>query len=429
MSRDGIVPTRSMPGLRIIPSGLIGALTKIARRQVLSLLAKIRSGRITIVEAKERFDFGDDGPPRVTITVSDPAFYADVAFGGSIGAGESYMCGYWSTDDLTALIRIILLNRGVLLEMEGGAARFTALLHKLLHALRKNTKRGSRRNIAAHYDIGNDFYSLWLDETMTYSCNIFEREDSTLGEAALAKYDLICRKLALRPRDLVLEIGTGWGGFAIHAATQYGCRVTTTTISRNQYDWAKERVAQAGLSDRIELLLEDYRELKGTFDKVVSIEMIEAVGNHFFDRYFRTCSDRLKDDGLMALQAITMTDQVYRSHLRSPDFIIRYIFPGGVIPSISAITRSISDATDMKLIHLEDITHHYVKTLQLWRERFLARLPEVRHLGYPESFIRMWEFYLSYCEAAFSERYVGDVQMILAKPACRLGDILPRQAR
>ncbi|MDH4232182.1 MAG: cyclopropane-fatty-acyl-phospholipid synthase family protein [Nitrospirota bacterium] len=426
MDRDSIVPECQEPGVRIVPSGLLGALTRFARKMVLSRLAKIERGRITLIEGSDHFEFGgQEEELQATITVCDTTFYTDIMFGGSIGAAESYMSGFWSADELTALIRIIILNEKVLLDIEGGMAQLTAPLHRLFHKLRINTRDGSRRNITAHYDLGNDFYSLWLDKTMTYSCNIFERENSTLEEAAIAKYDRICKKLRLGPQDHVLEIGTGWGEFALHAVRNYGCRVTTTTISRQQQDWAKARFDREGLSGSIQLLFEDYRDLKGKFDRLVSIEMIEAVGHHFLDTYFKTCSRLLKDDGMMALQAITMTDQVYDAHLRSPDFIKRYIFPGSFVPSINAIVRSVAQATDMKLVHLEDITPHYARTLRAWRERFFANIEMVKKLGFPESFLRMWEYYLCYCEAGFRERYIGDAQMIFLKPDCRPDPILP----
>jgi cyclopropane-fatty-acyl-phospholipid synthase len=415
---ETIVPGHSTPGIRVVPSGLTGALSRLARRAVLANLNKLERGGITIVEEDHRYNFGRDGL-RATITVFDPRFYTDLAFGGSIGAAEAYMSGFWSVDDLTSLVRIIVLNRSALTGIEGGLAAITRPIHGLLHLLRKNTLTGSRRNIAAHYDLGNDFYRLWLDWTMTYSCGIFEREDATLEEAALAKYESICRKLALGPGHRVLEIGTGWGGFAIHAAKNHGCRVTTTTISRQQYDYAGKQILREGLSDRIELLCEDYRNLTGTYDRLVSIEMIEAVGHHFLDAYFRACSNRLKDEGAMALQAIIITDQVYQAQLRAPDFIKRYIFPGSFIPSISAITDSVSRVTDMRLFDLEDITPNYPRTLRTWRERFFANIDAVRALGYPDSFIRLWEYYLCYCEGAFLERYIGDVQMTFTKPEWR----------
>jgi cyclopropane-fatty-acyl-phospholipid synthase len=335
------------------------------------------------------------------------------------------MAGDWTCDDLTGLIRIILQNPELFLELDRGWARLTAPLHKAYHFLNRNTPQGSRRNITAHYDLGNDFYGLFLDETLTYSCGIFEKGKCTLADASRAKYDRICRKLSLGPDDRLMEIGTGWGGFAIHAASQYGCRVTTTTISPRQHELARKRVQEAGLGDRVEVRLQDYRDLRGKFDKLVSIEMIEAVGHQFLNTFFRCCSGLLKEDGMMALQAITIPDQFYDRHSRSVDFIKRYIFPGSCIPSVEAICRAVAKTTDLRLFHLEDITPHYARTLRTWRERFFDRLPEVRAMGFSDSFIRMWEFYLCYCEASFAERYNGDVQMIFTKPLCRGDSILP----
>jgi cyclopropane-fatty-acyl-phospholipid synthase len=280
-------------------------------------------------------------------------------------------------------------------------------------------------NIAAHYDLGNDFYALFLDRTMTYSSGLFESPDATLEEASLAKYDRICRKLTLSSRDHVLEIGTGWGGFALHAATNYGCRVTTTTISRAQQDFARERIRGAGLEGRVDVLLQDYRNLTGKYDKLVSIEMIEAVGHHYLNAFFNACSGLLKDDGEMLLQAITIRDQVFDRHKRSVDFIKRYIFPGSCIPSVAAISLAVARVTDLRLFHLEDITPHYARTLQAWRRKFFDNLEEVRKLGYPETFIRMWEYYLSYCEAGFAERYLGDAQMLFTKPLSRKEPLPP----
>ena len=426
--KDSVIPTCPTPGRRIVPVGLAGIFAGIARRVLFAHLRKIERGLITITEGCERHVFGSEGGLAATITVHDHAFYTDIAFGGSIGAGEAYISGSWSADDLVTLVRIIVLNRRVLMDIEGGLAAFAQPLHWLMHALRKNTQAGSRKNISAHYDLGNDFYSLWLDQTMTYSCNIFERQDATLEDAAAAKYDRICRKLRLGPRDHVIEIGTGWGGFAAHAVKNYGCRVTTTTISRQQHDWAKDLFSREGIGDRVELLFEDYRNLTGKYDKLVSIEMIEAVGHHFLDVFFKTCSDRLKDDGMMALQAIIINEQAYRAQITSVDFIRRYIFPGGFIPSINAISRSLAKVTDMQVFHLEDLTPHYARTLRVWRERFSMELDTVRKLGYPEAFIRMWEYYLCYCEGAFQERYINNVQMVLAKPGSRPTEILPTLA-
>jgi cyclopropane-fatty-acyl-phospholipid synthase len=386
---------------------------QLAKKLFFSLLCGLRRGELTIIDGSVRHIFGEKSgqfPLEATITIHHPRFYSSVVFGGSIGASEAFMAGQWSTDDLTTVVRITILNREVFEGMEKGLARLTAPLHMFVHLLRGNTKKGSRLNIAAHYDLGNDFYKLFLDETLTYSCGIFEREESTLKEAALAKYARICQKLDLSSEDHVVEIGSGWGGFAIYAAQNYGCRITTTTISAAQHDLAK---------------VEDYRDLRGKYDKLVSIEMIEAVGHQYFNTFFRSCSKLLQENGMMLLQAITMTDQVFDRHKRNVDFIKRYIFPGSCIPSIAAMSRSIARVSDLKLFHLEDITPHYARTLRRWRERFFANIDKVRDLGLPETFIRMWEYYLCYCEAGFTERYLGDVQMLLTKPLCRRPPILP----
>jgi cyclopropane-fatty-acyl-phospholipid synthase len=403
------------------------ALQQLGRRLFLAKLAQFREGELTVVDGSEQFTFGRRTSAcnlRATIEILHPQTFADAAFGGTVGGGEAYIRGLWRTDDLTALIRLFLLNREVMESMEGGAAIATAPLRRILHWLNRNSPDGSRRNIAAHYDLGNDLFALMLDETMAYSCGVFERDDATLHEAQLAKFDRICRKLQLGGDDHLLEIGTGWGGLAIHAAGRYGCRVTTTTISREQHEWAKEKVAAAGLDDRVTLLLDDYRDLRGRYDKLVSIEMIEAVGARYLDTYTAQCGRLLEPHGAMLLQAITLQDQVYEEALKSVDFIQRFIFPGSFIPSVSAITDSVRRSTDMKVFHLEDIGPHYATTLRRWRENFFAHLPEVRRLGYPESFVRMWDYYLCYCEGGFLERQIGDVQMLLTKPRCRLPSVL-----
>jgi cyclopropane-fatty-acyl-phospholipid synthase len=322
---------------------------------------------------------------------------------------------------LTAFFRIFILNREVMIDVEKGWARTTQPLLSLFQFLRRNTREGSRKNIEAHYDLGNDFFKLFLDDTLTYSCGIFESEHTDLREASMAKYDRLCQKIHLRPGDHVLEIGTGWGGFAMHAVRNYGCRVTTTTISPQQHALAAERIQEAGLEDRITLLLEDYRDLEGQYDKLVSIEMIEAVGHRYYDTYFSTCARLLKPNGVMAIQAITITDQVYERVKDAVDFIKRYIFPGSTIPSVTALCQSITQSSDLRLFHLEDITSHYVTTLRRWRERFIERINEVRALGYSDAFLRTWDFYFTYCEAGFAERWIGDVQMVLVKPEYRIG--------
>jgi cyclopropane-fatty-acyl-phospholipid synthase len=402
-----------------------------AKRTLLNLLRRIHLGEIVLRDGEEQHVFGrraEECDLRASLTVHHPRFYSQVLFGGTIGAGESYMAGHWSSDDLTALLRIILLNQSVFLGLDRGLSRLKAPLYKAYHFLHKDSRKGSRINIAAHYDLGNDFYALFLDETLTYSCGIFERPECTLQEASVAKYDRICKKLQLSAEDNVLEIGTGWGGFAIHAAGRYGCRVTTTTISRAQCELARERIKAAGLTDRVTILFKDYRDLTGSFDKLVSIEMIEAVGHPYLNTFFRCCSNLLTERGAMLLQAITIADQAFERHKKEVDFIKRYIFPGSCIPSVTAIGNAIATATDLRLVHLEDITPHYARTLRTWRERFFDNIKQVRALGYSETFIRMWEFYLCYCEAGFQERYLGDVQMLFAKPLWRREPLLPSLA-
>ncbi len=346
-------------------------------------------------------------------------FWFEVACRGTIGAGEAYMAGAWTVDDLTTLVRVLANDLGTADRLERGLARLSVPVFRLLHLLARNTRSGSRRNISAHYDLGNAFFALFLDPTMMYSCAYFSHPEATLHEASVAKLERVCRQLALAPGDRVIEIGCGWGGFAIHAASRYGCQVTTTTISREQYDFAVERVRTAGLAGQVEVLLSDYRDLSGRYDKLVSIEMIEAVGHQYLDAYFRQCSRLLKPSGAMLLQAITIRDQFYDQARRSVDFIKRFIFPGSFIPSVQSMLDSLARATDMKLFHMEDIGPHYARTLRLWRERFLARRGDVRAQGYPESFVRMWEYYLCYCEGGFEERQLGDVQMLLTKPLSR----------
>ena len=398
------------------------ALDKLARRIVLSHLAKLQEGRIVVTENGERTTFGQptsEFPLTAELRVLNPRFYNNIVFGGSIGAGEAYMHGYWACGELSDLLRILIRNREILEQVDSGLARLSGPLLKLFHVLNRNTRRGSRRNIEAHYDLGNDFYQLWLDPKMMYSCAYFETPVTALEDAATEKLDRICRKLDLSADDSLIEIGTGWGGFAIHAARHYGCHVTTTTISRQQYDYAKQAILDAGLEDRITLLNKDYRDLEGRYDKLVSIEMIEAVGHEFHGTYFRKCCDLLKPDGQMLLQAITIADQRYDQYKTGVDFIKRYIFPGGCLTSVTDMTRVMTRHTDMRVIHLEDIGPHYATTLRHWHDRFFARIDEVRELGYSETFIRMWQFYLSYCESAFIERAIGDVQMLITRPGAR----------
>lgn len=401
---------------------------RLSRKLFFALIKDFKIGKLTLVEKNQQYQFGQlskMGSSQATIHVHHPRFYTSTVFGGSIGSAEAYMAGLWSTSHLTDVIRLVILNQQMMEKMDKGWSWLSDPVHRLYHYFRRNTLKGSKENIVVHYDLGNDFYRLFLDKTLTYSCGIFENENSTLEDASIAKYDRICRKLQLCPEDHVIEIGSGWGGFSIHAAKNYGCRVTTTTISDEQYDLAEKRIAASGVSHRIQLLRKDYRHLGGKFDKLVSIEMIEAVGHHYLDTFFQICSRLLKANGMMILQAITIVDQMFDAHKRSVDFSKRYIFPGSCIPSIHAMMCSISRKTDLKLFHLEDITPHYVRTLAEWRKRFFDRIDDVRAMGFSETFIRMWEYYLCYCEGGFAERYIGDVQMLLTKPMCRREPLLP----
>jgi cyclopropane-fatty-acyl-phospholipid synthase len=376
---------------------------------------------LTIHEGGATFAFGRPDPeePNVELWVDDPAFYADTVFGGSVGLAEAYMKGFWHTSDLTGLLWLGQRNQGLVEGLDGGWSWPAKVARGMLLHLHRNTPQGSRRNIHAHYDLGNEFFQLFLDPTMMYSCALFDRPGMTLEEASTAKNDRICRKLHLGQDDHLLEIGTGWGGFAVHAATHYGCRVTTTTISDAQFELAGQRIAAAGLSDRITLLKQDYRTLDGTFDKLVSIEMIEAVGHRFYADYFAACSRLLADDGRMLLQAITIDDRQYDRARREVDFIQRYIFPGGCLPSVATICECLKKHTDFRLVHHEDLTEFYPPTLRAWHDALMAQRETVRKMGFPDSFLRMWEFYFRYCEVGFLERWIGTVQMVFAKPGCR----------
>lgn len=397
-------------------------LDKHMRRAVFSRLKNLSDGQLVVHEGDSETTFGSPSaafPEPVCIRVNSPRFYTDIAFGGANGAGEAYIQGHWTNADLKETLRIFIRNSDVLQRVDGGLAYLSKPIQKLMHVMNKNTRTGSRKNIAAHYDLGNDFYKLWLDQSMMYSSAFFDRPDTPLYEASIAKLDRICKQLNLSADDSVVEIGTGWGGFALHAASNYGCQVTTTTISQQQHDYAEQAIRAAGLEDKITLLFNDYRDLEGTYDKLVSIEMIEAVGHEFHTTFFKKCCELLKPDGEMLLQAITIADQRYDRYKVGVDFIKRYIFPGGCLTSVTDMTRTMTEHTDMRVINLEDIGPHYAKTLHHWRARFFAELDAVKGLGYPDEFIRMWEYYLCYCESAFAERVIGDVQMHIMRPAAR----------
>lgn len=393
----------------------------LAKSQVLKRLACLKVGQLTVIDGIEKYVFGQASTqaPVATITILDSRFYGEIAFGGSIGAGEAYMLGYWQADSLTNVIRLMVLNQAVTDTLESGYQWLSKPLLKLFHWLNSNSEAGSQKNIAAHYDLGNDLFKLFLDPSMMYSSAIFDTEATTLQAASARKLQVICDKLQLTAHDHVLEIGTGWGGFAIYAAKHYGCRVTTTTISEQQYVLAKAHIAAEGLQAQITLLKQDYRQLQGQYDKLVSIEMIEAVGHQYYDIYFSKVSQLLKPDGVALIQAITIADQRYDSAIRSVDFIQRYIFPGSNIPSNTAMLASMTRSSNLRLVDLQDIGLHYATTLRHWRENFFAHIEAVRKLGYSEVFIRMWDFYLSYCEGGFAECALGDVHLLMAKPGYR----------
>ncbi|MGD9633157.1 MAG: class I SAM-dependent methyltransferase [Pirellulales bacterium] len=401
---------------------------QVLRRLLLGQLRQCRGGTIVVEENAAATRFGTAGDLAATVRVNDPRFYRRVLLGGSLAAADGYVRGQWDCDDLAALFRLFLRNQSAADRLDGPWSRLGNWLARCVHRWHANTKKGSRRNIRVHYDLGNDFFQCWLDETWAYSCGVFPSPRSTLREASLEKFDRACRKLDLQPDDHILEIGTGWGGLAIHAARQYGCRVTSTTISQEQFDLASRRIDGAGLAERVNLLSQDYRDLHGTYDKLVSIEMIEAVGHDYLDAYFGRCGELLKPDGSMLLQAIVMPERRYRQYLRSVDFIRRYVFPGGCLPSLATTLESVGRTTRMRLVHLEDLAPHYAETLRRWRGNLRERLPEVRSLGYSEELLRLWDFYLCYCEAGFEERHVGVVQMVFDNYACRRDPLVIGQA-
>ncbi|WP_416422520.1 cyclopropane-fatty-acyl-phospholipid synthase family protein [Pseudomonas sp. App30] len=409
------------------PFSTYGMTSALLRRGVLRQLNSLRHGQLLVVEGDEHLRFGNPASPLVgEIHVQDASAWGLVASGGSIGAGEAFIHGYWTSPDLTAVIRVFVSNLDVLDAMEGGLARLSRPLVRGLHWLNRNTRKGSQKNIAAHYDLGNDLFEQFLDPTMMYSAAQFTRTDDSLEQAQLNKLERICQKLALTPGDHLLEIGTGWGSMALYAASHYGCRVTTTTLSKEQYDYTRQRIEAQGLQDRVTLLLSDYRDLTGSYDKLVSIEMIEAVGHRFLPTYFQKCAALLKPDGVMLLQAITIREQRYEQARHSVDFIQRYIFPGGALPSVQAMLQIVGRDTDMNLLHMEDFGLHYARTLRLWHDNFRRAHNRLRELGYDEYFLRLWEFYLCYCEGGFLERTIGTAQLLLAKPAAQPQPLLGR---
>jgi len=390
---------------------------------ILSLFSRMNMGTLHITMPDGEFiSLGSGaGNIRASIAIKDNSFFKRCVLYGDIGFGEAYMDGIWETDSVTNVIKWFLLNVDNAPTVSGSSVQNVTLnilkiFNKIYHFKRANSISGSRKNISEHYDLNNDFFALFLDSTMTYSSAYFREEEMTLQEAQVEKYDRLCRELHIKPGDHVLEIGTGWGGNAIHMAKKYGCRVTTATISEEQYKLAKERVEKENLSDKINIVLKDYRLLEGKFDKIVSIEMLEAVGAEFLDAYFKKCNDLLEKQGILAIQVITCPDSRFDSLRTGVDWIQKHIFPGSLLPSVSAINKSINNTGNMTLVDLKDLGLHYAKTLALWREQFNAHLSEVKQLGFDERFIRKWNYYLSYCEGAFAMRNINVMQMVYARP-------------
>ncbi|MBT8766574.1 SAM-dependent methyltransferase [Metapseudomonas boanensis] len=418
----------SDPTLSASKAGNLGPLAGgLFKQAVLAQLRRLRHGHLRILFRGGQLDFGDPTSlQQAQIEVLDDAAWGLVASNGSIGAGEAYILGYWRSPDLAAVTRLFVANLAVLDAMEGGLARLGRPMLRLLHWLNRNSRNGSRRNIMAHYDLGNALFERLLDPTMMYSAAMFESSEQSLKEAQLNKLERICRKLDLRPGNHLLEIGTGWGSLALYAASHYGCQVTTTTLSEAQYAHTVKRVEAQGLQQRVRVLREDYRDLEGRYDKLVSIEMIEAVGHRYLPEYFRRCAELLKDDGLMLLQAITIRDQRYEQARRSVDFIQRYIFPGGALPSLTVMLQTASAETQLNLLHMEDFGLHYARTLRLWHDNLRQSRQPLLELGYDETFQRLWEFYLCYCEGGFEERSIGVAQLLWAGPASRSAPLLER---
>jgi cyclopropane-fatty-acyl-phospholipid synthase len=387
-----------------------------AKKLFLKSLEGLAGGSLDLIVDRKIRTFGDPRHPlHAIIVVHDERFFERALFGGDVALGEAWMDGEWSSPDLVAVVRLAVRN---LARMESQNSLFSALsrgFDAVRHRLRGNSEAGSRRNIEAHYDLSNDFFRLFLDPSMMYSCAFYENAGDSLETAQFQKLDRICRKLRLGPDDHVLEIGTGWGGFALHAVRHYGCRVTTTTISRRQYEFAGELFRARDEGQRIQLLEQDYRTLTGQYDKIVSIEMFEAVGLQYYDQFFGVCDRLLRPEGSMLMQAITMNEQSFPAYHRRSDWIQKYIFPGSELASVSEILRSLARVTSLGLFHAEDIGAHYARTLAAWRKAFQGAVDDVRKLGFDSRFMRMWDYYLAYCEGAFLERHIGDFQLLLTK--------------
>lgn len=397
-----------------------GVLFQCLQKMEIGCLTVIESFKTETTERSERFSTPNgehNGEPvAATIEVKHPGFYSRILQGGSIAAGEAYMDGWWDSPDLTALMKLMALNMRALDKLEEQGSWITRLLYKVIHWTNRNSQENSRKNIHAHYDLGNNLYEAFLDTNMLYSSALYNQVDDSLEQAQINKMERLCQQLELKSSDHVIEIGTGWGAMAIYMAEQYGCRVTTTTISEEQYAYAEQKINECGLTDKITLLKEDYRNLMGSYDKLVSIEMIEAVGKQFLPSYIKKCESLLKPGGLMAIQAITIADQRYDYYSNNVDFIQKYIFPGGFLPSVTSLTQATTKHSDLVTRDLFDIGLDYAKTLNEWHHRFNQSEHDVRAFGYDDRFVRMWRYYLSYCEGGFLARTISAVHMTFQRP-------------
>lgn len=392
-------------------------LTNIYKKLVTKAFSSIETGQVVLVDANERTVFGDPSSVlKATIIVNDKAMYKAFALSGSVGAGEAYILGHWSCDNLTSFIEIFAINEKQLDEFEKKFAFFSNIAHRFNHIKNKNSESGSKKNIVAHYDLGNDLYESFLSKEMLYSSAVYPTKEATLEEAQQYKLKRICEQVELQKNDSVIEIGTGWGAFAIYAATHYDCHVTTTTISDEQHDYVANKIVELGLESKITLLKLDYRQLKGKYDKLVSIEMIEAVGHEYLPSFFTQCGELLKEDGAMLIQAITIGDQRYKHYLKNSDFIQQYIFPGGCLPSLNEMSEQIKNNTDMVIHTVNDIGAHYARTLADWRSRFIKSWPDLDRSKFDERFYRLWLFYFAYCEGAFRARATSTVHLMARKP-------------
>lgn len=401
-------------------AGTESALSSRVRPVVLRLLSMLSQNRLTIHDDGEVFEFGAaKGGIHAEVYVRSPLAYQLMATKGILGAGEAYILGYWDTKDLVSTVRFFCSNMPTMKSINRRRSLWNSVVNFGINAMSRNSLVGSKRNIVAHYDLSNEFFQTMLDSKMMYSSAIYNEQHQDLESASTYKLKHVCERLSLSPADHLLEIGCGWGGLAIYAAKHYGCKVTAVTISDEQFGYAQQAIEQQGLSDKITLLNQDYRTLTGKYDKLVSIEMIEAVGHKYHDVYFKQCSDLLKPNGKLLIQAITIADQRYTAYRQSVDFIQRYIFPGGCLPSLSVINEKFSSKTDMQVVGVEDITKSYALTIHEWRDRFLHAYESIKAMGFDKRFMRMWDFYLAYCEGAFEERAISTVQVLAAKPGCK----------